>query len=141
MEGQTEAYKTAAEAALKKEQRATHLVTELTAIVREQKGRLDELTRAKQSSLQELKVRGGEDGGRERVSVVYHVLRFLCRMRISELERDTREKHRLEVKVQTLQEVPREYSHPTLSLSPSPPDRISPGSAHSCRLRSQCWRG
>ena len=56
VQSQIEGYQTTAEAALKKEQRATQMVSELTAIVREQKGRLVELTRAKQDTLQELKV-------------------------------------------------------------------------------------
>lgn len=61
VQGQVDGYQAATEAALKKEQRATHMVAELTAIVREQKGRLTELGRARQDSVQELKVgRGGE---------------------------------------------------------------------------------
>ena len=57
VQGQVEGYRTTTEAALRKEQRATHMVAELTAIVREQKGRLEELTRGKQESVYELKVR------------------------------------------------------------------------------------
>lgn len=80
VQSQIEGYQTTAEAALKKEQRATQMVSELTAIVREQKGRLVELTRAKQDTLQELK------------------------KRVRDLESNVREKHKLEVIVQTLQE-------------------------------------
>ena len=58
MQGQVEGYQLATEAALRKEQKATHMVAELTAIVREQRGRLAEVTRARQDSGKELKVRG-----------------------------------------------------------------------------------
>ena len=60
-----EGYREATEAALRKEGRATQVVAELTAIVREQKGRLAELARAKQDTVQELKVtvEGGGEGG------------------------------------------------------------------------------
>ena len=58
VQGQVEGYESATEAALRKEQKATHMVAELTAIVREQRGRLAEVTRARQDSGKELKVRG-----------------------------------------------------------------------------------
>ena len=58
-------YQAATEAALRKEQKATHMVAELTAIVREQRGRLAELGRAKQDSVQELKVCGGRRRARK----------------------------------------------------------------------------
>jgi leucine-rich repeat/coiled-coil domain-containing protein 1 len=80
VQGQVDGYQAATEAALRKEQKATHMVAELTAIVREQRGRLAELGRAKQDSVQELKER------------------------VSELEAGVKEKHKLEVKVQSLQE-------------------------------------
>ena len=57
VQAQVEGYQTAAELALRKEQKATAMVTELTAIVREQRGRLAELTRARQDTTKELKVR------------------------------------------------------------------------------------
>ena len=74
VQGQVEGYRTAAEAALRKEQRATHMVAELTAIVREQKGRLAELGRAKQDSVQDLKVCERERE-RERGTVYVHCRR------------------------------------------------------------------
>ena len=51
-----QSFRATAEAALKKEQKATAVVAELSAIVREQRGRLSELARAKQDSVKELKV-------------------------------------------------------------------------------------
>ncbi|KAL5467427.1 hypothetical protein EMCRGX_G031648 [Ephydatia muelleri] len=67
-------------AALQREQRATSLVSELTAMVKEQKGRLLELTRSKQEMMDQLQ---------ERVGV---------------LEAEVAIKHKLEVKLQSLQE-------------------------------------
>ena len=61
MQSQVEGYQTAAESALRKEQKATAMVAELTAIVREQRGRLAELTRARQDTSKELKVRGKKE--------------------------------------------------------------------------------
>ena len=61
--------RSATESALKKEHRATQMVAELTAIVREQKGRLAELSQARQETVRELRVRGGGkegEGGGER---------------------------------------------------------------------------
>ena len=55
----------AAEEAVRREHRATKMVAELTAIVREQKGRLVELGRAKEDTVNELRVRERE-GERER---------------------------------------------------------------------------
>ena len=52
-----EAVQAQVESALRKEQKATAMVVELTAIVREQRGRLAELTRARQDTTKELKVR------------------------------------------------------------------------------------
>ena len=57
MQGQVDSYRETAEAALKKDQKATHMVAELSAIVREQRGRLSELSRARHDSVKELKVR------------------------------------------------------------------------------------
>ena len=73
-----EGYQTTTEAALRKEQKATHMIAELTAIVREQKGRLAELTRAKQENSQELKVRRWKERGRERESVCVCVCVCVC---------------------------------------------------------------
>ena len=58
----------AAEEAVRREHRATKMVAELTAIVREQKGRLVELGRAKEDTVNELRVREreGREGERDR---------------------------------------------------------------------------
>ena len=63
VQGEVEGYRSTAESALRKEQKATHMVAELTAIVREQRGRLSELARSKQESTRELKVRRMKEKG------------------------------------------------------------------------------
>ena len=56
--GEVEACRQTAVTAVQKEQRATNMVTELTAMVKEQKGRISELSRGKQEAIGELKVVG-----------------------------------------------------------------------------------
>lgn len=116
LSGEVEACRQTAITAVQKEQRATSMVAELTAMVKEQKGRISELSRGKQEAIGELKVVG-----------VYHQVEqallapslvpapgnvatmclcsFLCQERVSDLEMELTTKHKLEVKVQTLQEV------------------------------------
>lgn len=54
--GEVQSSRETAMAAVKKEQRATVLVAELTAMVKEQKTRINELTRSKQEMAANLKV-------------------------------------------------------------------------------------
>ena len=102
LSGEVEACRQTAVTAVQKEQRATNMVAELTAMVKEQKGRISELSRGKQEAIGELKVVG-------RWSELYwhHVFVFLplSQERVSDLEMELTTKHKLEVKVQTLQEV------------------------------------
>lgn len=147
VQGQVDGYRAAAEGALRKEQRATHMVAELTAIVREQKGRLAELGRARQDSVQELKVWSvgcdREEGGKgERGRDICH-FHLSSQERVGELEAEVREKHKLEVKVQSLQEVLRVLLHICIVSQVHPPlfpssARTTQGSAPSCLPRSRC---
>jgi len=54
--GEVEACRQTAISAVRKEQRATSMVAELTAMVKEQKGRIGELSRGKQEAIGQLKV-------------------------------------------------------------------------------------
>ena len=56
--GEVEACRQTAISAVRKEQRATGMVAELTAMVKEQKGRITELSRGKQEAIGQLKVVG-----------------------------------------------------------------------------------
>lgn len=58
LSGEVEACRQTAVTAVQKEQRATNMVAELTAMVKEQKGRISELSRGKQEAIGELKVVG-----------------------------------------------------------------------------------
>ena len=91
--GEVDACRQTAVAAVQKEQRATHMVSELTAMVKEQKGRLSELVRSKHEACEQ------------------------WQERVSRLEREVVARNKLEVRVQSLQEVSMTLSHVTVSMS------------------------